>query len=252
MPSITFTELIPPLVFRISRYLRHRLKSSILNNPAKLPPFDNLPKELEVKWVLDIGANVGDVAINSLKSYNNSHVICFEPVASTCISLSNRLREYGSRASIHNMALSDKAGEGKIHITTSHGANSIEIQSQLHKDCNPHVREISTEVIKLVRLDEYSKCFSCEIVDVMKVDVEGHELEVLNGGRSFISNRVRYIIIEISLMRDQTSDNQSLFPIFDFMNSVGFIFQNAFDFHRVNEGSLLVQMDCVFKNTKCL
>jgi len=203
--------------------------------------------------VLDIGANVGDVAVAALNTYKESRVICFEPVQKTFEALRDRLRPFGDRVELHKVALSNTTGEGEINITTFHGANSIAPQASFHKECNPHVQEMGKESIELVRLDDYCVHFACERIDVMKIDVEGHELDVLRGGLQFISTRVDFIIIEVSLMRDHSMENQAIFEIFALLKGAGFRFMNAIDLHRTSDGTaLLTQMDCVFRHvSKC-
>jgi FkbM family methyltransferase len=163
------------------------------------------------------------------------------------------LDSFGERVQLHKIALSNVSGNGEINITTFHGANSIAPQASFHKECNPHVQELGKERIELVRLDDFCVHFPCERIDIMKLDVEGHELDVLKGGIQFISSHVEFIIIEVSLMRDQSWENQSIFEIFSILNGAGFRLLNLIDLHRTSDGSaLLTQMDCVFRHvSKC-
>jgi FkbM family methyltransferase len=252
MRKIEFVEFIPPIFFRIIRYLERKLMVA-RKATIRFSPFNNLPAKFEAKWILDIGANVGDVAVAALNSYEGSHVICFEPVQKTHEILKNRLAPFGERVHMHKVALSNAEGVGEINITSFHGANSIAPQPRFHKDCNPHVQEIGKELIKLVRLDDYCANFPCERVDIMKIDVEGHELDVLKGGIQFISTRVEFIIIEVSLMRDQSWEQQAVFEIFALLKDAGFRLLNVMDLHRTSDGTaLLTQMDCVFRHvSKC-
>jgi FkbM family methyltransferase len=250
--KIALVELVPPIFFRTANYIHRKLRIAQSLN-VRFAPFDNLPGNFEAKWVLDVGANIGDVAVAALNSFKESKVICFEPVQTTYDTLKNRLDPFGDRVWIHKAALSNVNGYGEINITTFHGANSIAPQARFHKECNPHVEEVSRERIEMVRLDDYSARFPSKRIDIMKIDVEGHELEVLKGGFQFISNNVDIIIIEISLMRDHCWENQAIFEIFALLKSAGFRFLNAFDLHHTSDGSVvLVQMDCVFRHiSKC-
>ncbi len=247
MRKIALTEFIPPIVFRTLNWAKRRPMIA-RNLNFRLPPFDNLPRNFEAKWILDIGANVGDVAVAALNSYRESKVICFEPVQKTYDTLKDRLSSFGDRIQLHKVALSNTTGAGEINITTFHGANSIEPQASFHKEYNPFVQEMGKERIELVRLDDYFVNFPCERIDVMKIDVEGHELDVLKGGIQFIASRVDIIIIEVSMMRDQSLNNQAIFEIFTLLKSAGFRFLNAMDLNRTTDGTaLLTQMDCVFR-----
>lgn len=249
MGKVELREFIPPIFYRaVNYFLRKRRDGSL-----KMHPFDAVPGDLNVRWILDVGANVGDVAVAALKSYANARVICFEPVGSTFEALTQKMKPFSGRSHLFNFALSDVEETGAINITTHHGANSIEHQAQFHQDCNPHVREVGKEQIRLVRLDDWAAKLPSHIIDIMKIDVEGHEINVLRGGRNFISNNVDVIIIEISLMRDPCLRSQAVFEIFKFFNEIGFCLLNVMDLHYTeNKEIQLAQMDCVFRNTKML
>ena len=250
MWKIAFKEFIPPIVTRATSYLTRKFGKFYKGN-ERTSPFNCVPADMKVRWVLDIGANVGDITVSALNSFSEARVICFEPVQSTFEILSNRLAPYSERVYLHNYALSDSTGEGEINITNFSGANSIMPQAKLHQNCNPHVRELSKESISLVRLDDISDKFPTCNIDIMKIDVEGFELNVLNGGRKFIAEHVDVIIIEISLMRDVAWEEQSVFDIFSIMKDAGFCLVNVFDVHHIEHKSvMLAQMDCVFRHTR--
>jgi len=202
---------------------------------------------------MDVGANVGDVAEAGLKSYPESKIICFEPVKNTFSILSTRLSIYSERSHLYNIALSDAEEKCEINITSSHGANSISPQAKFHKDLNPHVKEIGKETIQLVRLDDFYKQLPSQKIDILKIDVEGHEMKVLHGGVNFIKNNVDVVLIEVSFMRDNSLSEQSIFKIFSFFEEIGFSLLNILDLHHVEDGPMqIVQMDCVFRNRKFL
>ncbi len=250
MRKIGVKDFVPPIVIRAENYIKKRL-ARFRNKALRIHPFDAVPANINVKWVLDVGANVGDVAVAALESYPDAQVICFEPVCTTFEALTKRLMPFAARVQLHNCALSDAAGDGEINLTSHHGANSILPQARLHQDCNPHVRELSKEKIRLLRLDDIAAEFPARKIDIMKVDVEGYELNVLKGGEKFIANNVDVIIIEISLMRDQSWEQQSVFEIFALLRGAGFCLVNVVDvYHAEDQPILLAQMDCVFRHKR--
>jgi FkbM family methyltransferase len=247
-----YTDFIPPIVIKVIQ----RIKLILRIGDFRIHPFENIPKDMQPKWFLDVGANVGDVSEAALISYPQCRVICFEPVNATFEMLKKRLAVYGDRVILINEALSDKNGTCEINITSFHGANSISLQSDFHKDLNPHVYEIGKETISIARLDDMAKRIGDKKIDVMKIDVEGHELNVLKGGIDFIKDRVDTIIIEMSLMRDQSWEEQSVAKIFTLLDSLGFKLINLFDIHHAYQSGdknlMCAQVDCVFRHKKNL
>lgn len=244
MSHLSFSELIPPVIPRLIKFAKRFIYKEMPRHP-----FDKVPSNLDAKVILDVGANVGNVALAALRTYPASRVICFEPVEATRTILKSRLQSYGERAVVFKEALSNSTGTTEINITSFHGANSILAQSSMHSILNPHVKEIGKEVISLVRLDDFAVEHDFPNVDILKIDVEGHELEVLAGGKEFISAKVDTIIIEASLMRDTSLERQSVIEVFALLSEMGFRLINVFDLHHVENFQLMcVQMDCVFRH----
>jgi FkbM family methyltransferase len=244
MSSITLKDFIPPLLPRVLRYIVRKITNN--NGPH---PFNCVPKNIQAKLIIDIGANVGDVTIAALKTYPDCKVICFEPVNSTLNILYKNTSKYRNRVTIYNEALSSVNGNGHVNITSFHGANSIESQSKLHSEICQNVKEIGKQAITLVRLDDIARRFNGQKIDIMKIDVEGHEYDVILGGKDFIKNNVDTIIIEASLMRDASWEKQSIIEVFSLLSEMGFRWINAFDLHHVENSSLMcIQMDCVFRH----
>jgi len=238
--QIELSEFIPPI------FLRGYRKIFSPKN-RRFHPFDCIPLDLKVQWIMDVGANIGEVAFAGLKSFPNSKIICFEPVKNTFAELERKLSPFSGRVFLNNFALGEKKEELEINITSFHGANSICRQSELHKQLNPHVRERAAEKIVVMKLDDISPQLPTSKIDVLKIDVEGYEKNVLLGGENFIRKNVVTIVIEISLMRDQSNSKQCVFEIFTIMDSFGFKLTSCFDPH-FSSNNELVQMDCCFRS----
>jgi len=245
MSRISIVDFMPPIIPRVLRYIDR----SIISTNIRRHPFDQAPRNIDAKLVLDVGANVGDVTLAALKTYPACRVICFEPVDTTFEILKRRLTPYADRVTIFREALSSVNGKSEINITSFHGANSIEPQSLMHSTLNPHVTEVGKQQISLARLDDFAKNFPNQKIDIMKIDVEGHELEVIIGGKDFIKNNVDTIIIEASLMRDPSWERQSFVDMFSLLGEMGFRLINVFDLNYAESSNLMcVQMDCVFRH----
>jgi FkbM family methyltransferase len=242
---ITLAEFLPPLALKVW----HKIPFG----KNRFHPFDQIPADVQAGTILDVGANEGKVAEAALRTYPQGRVICFEPVAGTFRALQQRLARYGNRVVYFNEALSDVNGQAEINLTNFNGANSLQPQPEFHKANNPHIREVGREVIKLSRLDDVAARLPEQRIDVMKIDVEGHELKVLLGGREFIRRNVDTVIVEISMMRDAAWSQQAVFEIFAVMKELGFALVNVFDLHHAPGSALLVaQMDCVFRKQAAL
>jgi len=62
--DIGLSDFIPPIITRTIRYLR---KTARKDGEIRLHPFDCVPRDLKVKWILDVGANRGGCGYSWLK-----------------------------------------------------------------------------------------------------------------------------------------------------------------------------------------
>ena len=215
---------------------------------SKDHPFSLLPlAPNDVKLVVDVGAFTGHYSYIALNRYPRANVIAYEPTSCSANTYeANHLP--GGRAKLYRAAVSNHSGKAKIHITSTGAANSLDIQSVEHKRQNPHVVEEGFELVPIVTLDETLP--SSQIIDIMKIDVEGFELNVLEGGKSSLS-RTKFLIIEISLARDHSIEDQAVFKIFALLNELGFSLYTLIDLYPFGQPEPhlgIAQFDAVFRN----
>lgn len=252
--SISVADLVPPLLTRMLRFaLKSNRKELLKPSTGRMPPFDSLPSGIDPRWLLDVGANEGVVTRAALRSFPLLKAVCMEPVSSTFLRLQKNLEIYEDRVHCINKALSDVNGAIDIHLTSFDGANSIEPQTETHKSLHPAIRELSVETIECIRLDDLAPRLSTKHFDIVKIDVEGHELKVLQGGEAFLQSSVTFLILELALMRDPSVTDQAIFKIFAFLDKAGFHLVNLMDVHHVDRTDVMIaQFDCVFRNKRFL
>ncbi len=135
--------------------------------------------------VFDVGANVGDYSKVLLDILPNAAIHAFEPSSETFSVMTRRLRS--ERVIGVMKGMSDKAGKAEVFDysdrASSHASLHGEVLSELH-----HADGVRKFDVALTTLDQY--CAEKEItgVDFIKIDTEGNELAVLQGGRHLIKN----------------------------------------------------------------
>ena len=143
--------------------------------PQTLCVFRKLIKDHET--FIDIGANVGLFSNIAIK--NGLHVTAFEPHPDVRRVLKDNLR--GSNATIYPYGLSNKSTEVKLFISNEPGSHSLFLDSD-------KFTSISTRP-----LDELIS----SKIDLVKIDVEGAEMNVLMGMEELLKNSMPDIIIEV-------------------------------------------------------
>ncbi|MHC4075680.1 MAG: FkbM family methyltransferase [Planctomycetota bacterium] len=134
--------------------------------------------------VFDLGANVGPYSI-SAASRTNGKVISIEPALQTFKLLNKSASQFSNMTAIHT-AISDKPGTAFL----SHADSSENFKLS---DNN----ETQGEKVPLVTVDDIAAEHDIESVDIIKMDVEGHELKALAGAEKIISNGSPIIFYEV-------------------------------------------------------
>lgn len=135
----------------------------------------------EAPTVFDVGANVGHYSRAVLRELPNARLHSFEPSPKTYQQLQGNLA--GTTAQLHNMGMSRERG-----VATLFGANNDSALSSLHKRQLGHVGLAvdSEEQAILGTIDEFCAERNLARIHLLKLDVEGHELSVLQGAASML------------------------------------------------------------------
>jgi FkbM family methyltransferase len=151
-------------------------------------------RKLGGNLVLDIGAAGGETARMFASAFPSASIFAFEPIKTTFEKLQSNTKDVGN-ISIHNIALGSVKKESSINITGRVTSSSIFPTSpNEYFDKAEPFKITSTEQIRIDRLDEVVN--SGAQVDLIKMDVQGFELEVLQGGVDTLT-RTAFLLLEM-------------------------------------------------------
>lgn len=136
--------------------------------------------------MVDVGANDGDYSADVRALAPRSQVHAFEPHPVTYGRLATRARELGFAA--HNLALGAQPGRLALYdyagsSGTQHASVYADVISRLHDGGEPVAHDIAVDT-----LDAFAERQGIARIDLLKIDTEGHELQVLNGARGLIAS----------------------------------------------------------------
>jgi FkbM family methyltransferase len=152
--------------------------------------------------IFDVGAYVGDTIEQFKLSFPGSYIHAFEPFDESFSFLKNRFQKT-DKIFFNNMALGDcSLANNKMYITQNKGSSSL---LQPAKGANEfwEGNPLSTQEevkVETTTIDSYCQQYNIKSIDILKIDVQGNELKVLQGAKRMLKEtRVKVIFTEISI-----------------------------------------------------
>ena len=155
---------------------------------------ENLQTVLPLKEpvVLDLGANCGFFSLRILDIYPDAKIYAVEPQQSLVKSFSNCVNQnqLSDKIEIKQGAVGDKVGRSFFY------ENRSPISASLLKEKVSRRSIRKKYEIDLITVDQFCIDSNISCIDILKIDVEGSEIDVLKGAND-IMNTVKVLFIEI-------------------------------------------------------
>ncbi len=167
------------------------------------------------KLIFDVGANTGKYCLLAKKHNPTSNVVCFEPVNSTFSKLESAVKSL-SNVTLVKSGLFSENKKITINIYPSH------THASLYQLKAVPYESTGKEEIDLIMGDDYMKSQKIEIIDLLKLDVEGAELDAIKGFENALKQKkIRIIQFEFGYINITTKN--LLIDYYEYFNQLGYI-----------------------------
>jgi FkbM family methyltransferase len=183
-------------------------------------------KEMGIETILDIGANTGQFAIEIREILPKAFIYSFEPLQDCYHKLLHNMKD-DKRFKAFNFALGNKNEKTTINRSSYSLSSSLLEMADSHKRFFPHTKDTWPEEISVKRLDDIEGLNRANVPKeiLIKIDTQGFEKEVINGGIKFLQN-TKIMIVETSYI--PLYKDQPLFAdIYLLLNKLGFSYGGA-------------------------
>lgn len=166
------------------------------------------------KLSLDIGSNMGAYTLFLLQ--HSESVVCFEPNESLCKYLRRKFAK--KRVTIHEVALgkSDRVTELQVPVFGTRKLDGLakvgkskEIEWQGHR-----ITDFVRMPVDMRTLDSYD----LKNIGLIKIDVEGHEYDVLSGAQETLAREFPNILVEV----ERRHAGDTFTRTFEFLQAMGY------------------------------
>jgi len=149
---------------------------------------EQLLPNIEVRTLFDVGANVGQTVMAMRPLFPEAKLYAFEPVRASYEQLLDTAGNFDD-TECFNLALSDANSAATMLARGTSQNNRIVEQSGSQ-----------TEEVSLISGDIFCEEHGIDHIDYLKIDTEGHEMQVLRGLQSMLSDyRVDLIELEAGM-----------------------------------------------------
>ncbi len=193
------------------RALRHGVAATVEHDAA---PFGR-----DFRTVVDVGANRGQFALVARRRFPGAKLVCLEPLARPRELLERVLAGDGD-LEILPVAAAAEDGEAELVVSRADDSSSLLPMTALQTSTFPGTGEASRTTVSTARLDGLLDPAHVARPTLLKIDVQGTELEVLRGASGLLSE-VDEVFVECSfaeLYRGQALAGE----VIDFLHGSGF------------------------------
>lgn len=136
---------------------------------------EDLPRLSPCKILFDVGANVGAYSDFLQSKFPNADIYLFEPNPHSFEKISKKYQH------AFNTGFSSEKGRTKIYFYQDDAATTS--ASIIEEVISGRERPYTSADIVLDTIDDFCSRNAIDHIDFLKIDVEGHELEVLKGAQ---------------------------------------------------------------------
>lgn len=224
--GVIIMRMLPPLIARIERGVMRKLPPAlVLGVNAMLHQRLGEPELHELKHLVrpgsiavDVGAHFGMYSFALARLVGDGgRVIAIEPIVEDADLIGRAARTLRRPISVVCCALSSHAGEAILRVPRLGGVPKTALATLEHVAPAGNVGDVESRRVPMLRLDDVLRNVD-RPVSFIKIDVEGHELKVLDGARQTLAVHRPNILIEI----DHDLGDRPVETVFDRILETGY------------------------------
>jgi len=167
---------------------------------------DRTPLGHDYRTVLDVGANRGQFALVASRRFPRALLVCFEPLDGARFKLELAISNH-PRLRIVASAVADSAGSADLLVSRADDSSSLLTGTDRLLATFPGTEVVERVSVPTERLDALVGDHELARPALLKIDVQGAELEVLRGATATLE-KTDTIIVECSFV--ELYDGQAL------------------------------------------
>lgn len=170
------------------RAMRHGTAASVEHHRLGFPP--------DTRCVLDVGANRGQFALLARHLFPAARIYCFEPLPQPRSKI-KQLFAADSGVIVLPHVLGAERGTAEFHVSHADDSSSLLRPTEIQTSAHPDSRTVQSTPMPVTTLDAAVAELRIDRPALLKLDVQGAELDVLRGGELTLQT-VDHLFVECS------------------------------------------------------
>lgn len=201
----------------------------------------SLLRPLKVDGIIDVGANRGQFSLVCQLSHAGIPMVSFEPIPREAVTF-RRVHGHRAHVKLIESALGESTGTATLHLSKSADSSSLLPIGKRQTELFENTAEVGTIQVSVQRLDDLGETWAGRTRQLLKLDVQGFELNVLRGAVETLRS-CAYVYAECSEVA--LYDGQALrAEVEAFLGEHGFFLQRRHN-EQMHDGQL-IQADYLF------
>tara|TARA_B100000579_G_C22820340_1_gene850253 strand:- start:56 stop:796 length:741 start_codon:yes stop_codon:yes gene_type:complete len=192
----------------IKLFANNTTRRGLYYNIAASIELEDLIKDLELNIVIDIGSNKGQFVLILNKYFENLKILSFEPINELLEKQKKFFKNTKNNIKFFNTGVGALNSKIDLNITRGKDSSSIlEIENINNLGRNFDI--IEKREINVITLENALNKIDLNGSILLKLDVQGYELKVLEGAEKLLP-KIKYIITEVAenkIYKNQVTKN---------------------------------------------
>ncbi|MBI5473767.1 MAG: FkbM family methyltransferase [Ignavibacteriae bacterium] len=232
------------LIQFIQRLLKRRYNKVIAEIKDPFRDMARILSDTTVRAIVDGGAYRGEVALQLASLFPHANVYAFEPSHTSFATLREAVA-HNPRITPVPFGLSSSRKTATLYVNAQDSTNSLSPVGDGGKIYQSwQTANVGKEEVDILTLDEWADQNGIGAIDVIKLDLQGHELHALNGALKMLRSSVKVVYTEVEFLRVY-EENCLMYEVEGYLRELGF---ELFQLYNLTSGddNQLVCGDAVF------
>ena len=219
-------------------------------------PFEILRKIVDcnaIKIIVDAGASIGDTSEKFSSYFTQATVYAFEPYP-PFLSILVEKAEKNKNIIVEPFAIGKKCEKNFLNVNNCEDTNSLfEPREETFNVYGPLLSKSGKIEVEIKTIDLWSKEKNVQEIDILKLDLQGGELDALKGAKElFSSARIKIVLCEVMFnkcYKNQSNWTEVVSYIENFNLQLFNIYQPFFQHGRLIQADLIfIAKEFLFEN----